>query len=142
MKSASLTGKSGNTSSPDGVYEIIMLIDDNPMDNFINKRMIESCGFAAEVICFESAIEALSHLEKKESLPSLIFLDINMPEMNGFEFLDAFEKLNTTIHEQCKVLMLSTSENFKDLNRANKNRFVSKFLNKPLSVNVLKAIKV
>lgn len=142
MKSASSTGKSDNTPAIEGAYEIIMLIDDNPMDNFINQRMIESCGFAAQVICFESAPEALLHLEKNEALPSLILLDINMPEMNGFEFLEAFEKLNTTIHEHCKVLMLSTSENFKDLNRANKNRFVSKFLNKPLSVNVLKAIKV
>jgi CheY-like chemotaxis protein len=142
MKSASATGKSDNTPLIKKAYDIIMLVDDNPMDNFINKRLIESCGLASEVICFESAQDALLYLGTNQKLPSLIFLDINMPGMNGFEFLEAYENLPSVIHEKCKVLMLSTSENFKDLNRANKNRFVRKFLNKPLSANVLKAIKV
>lgn len=142
MKSAVQTIEPENQSFTQGAYERVMLIDDNTMDNFINKRLIETCGFAKEVICCESAAMAISYLEKNQQMPSLLFLDINMPEMNGFEFLEVFEKMPASIHSQCKVLMLSTSESFKDLNRANKNRFVRKFLNKPLTVDVLKAIKV
>ena len=112
------------------------------MDNFINKRLIESCDFGAEIIVCNSAQEALDYFTAKQPLPTVIFLDINMPEMNGFEFLEAYENLSEEIHQKCKVLMLSTSESFKDLNKANKNRFVKKFLNKPLTVDVLKAINV
>jgi CheY-like chemotaxis protein len=141
MKSALENGNPVDQLSK-GTYERVMLVDDNSMDNFINKRLIESCGFATEVISCQSGQEALDYLKKNQMLPSLIFLDINMPEMNGFEFLDAYAGLAATVHQECKVLMLSTSESFKDLNRANKNRFVRKFLNKPLTVDVLKAIKV
>ena len=65
-----------------------------------------------------------------------------MPVMDGFAFLDEFAKLPEDITKNCKVIMLSTSESFKDLNKANKNRFVYKFLNKPLTDQVLAAINV
>jgi CheY-like chemotaxis protein len=65
-----------------------------------------------------------------------------MPAMNGFEFLDAFEKLPQQVKNHCKIIMLSTSESFKDLNTANSNRFVKKFLNKPLSQEIIDAINV
>jgi len=65
-----------------------------------------------------------------------------MPEMDGFQFLEEFEKLQVSIQQKCKVIMLSTSDSFKDLNRANKSKFVKKFLNKPLTENILQAINV
>jgi CheY-like chemotaxis protein len=65
-----------------------------------------------------------------------------MPVMDGFQFLEAFENLNETIQKKCKIIMLSTSDSFKDLNRANKSRFVHKFLNKPLNEQVLGAINI
>ena len=65
-----------------------------------------------------------------------------MPQMDGFQFLEAFEKLPEDQRMQMKVVMLSTSESFKDLNRANKNPYVRKFLNKPLTLQVLQAINV
>jgi hypothetical protein len=61
--------------------------------------------------------------------------------MDGFEFLDAYAKLPTEVTAKPKVIMLSSSESFKDLNRANSNRFVFKFLNKPLTEAVLDAIQ-
>jgi CheY-like chemotaxis protein len=141
MKSTLQTEGTRETTTSRMRHEKVMLIDDNSMENFINKRLIESCDFSAEVIVCSSGQEALKHLQSG-NIPSLIFLDINMPEMDGFQFLDMFESLEDKIHRTCKVVMLSTSESFKDLNRANKNRFVKKFLNKPLTVDVLKAINV
>ena len=125
-------------------YAKVLLIDDNPLDNFVNKKLIEMNNFAAATDSFESAQAALDYLksEKAEKLPDIIFLDIMMPGMDGFQFLDAFEFLNEVIQKKCKIIMLSTSDSFKDLNRANKNRFVNKFLNKPLNEQVLGAINI
>ena len=123
-------------------YECIMLVDENSMDNFIHKRLIESAGFAGEVITFESSKEGLQFLTAGKNLPQIIFLDIHMPGMNGFEFLEAMMDLPETVKHHCRVIMLSTSESFKDLNKANKSPFVRKFLNKPLTIEVLSAIKV
>ena len=142
MKNTAQVENLSNETITAGRYERVMLIDDNSMDNFINKRLIESCEFASDIIVCNSGKEALDYFNSGQEIPSLVFLDINMPEMNGFEFLEAFENLPADIHKQCKVLMLSTSESFKDLNKANKNRFVKKFLNKPLTIDVLKAIKI
>jgi CheY-like chemotaxis protein len=125
-------------------YSRVLLIDDNPMDNFVNKKLLESTSFATEVVTHQFPKEALSYLTSLdiEALPELIFLDIMMPEMDGFQFLDEFEKLHVSIQQKCKVIMLSTSDSFKDLNKANKSKFVKKFLNKPLTEKILHAINV
>ncbi|MGI8891907.1 MAG: response regulator [Bacteroidia bacterium] len=124
-------------------YSKVLLIDDNTIDNFVNKKLLEMTGFATEVLVYESAVAALEYLkkEKKDRLPDVIFLDIMMPVMDGFTFLDEFEKLGKD-YERSKIIMLSTSESFQDLNRANKNKLVQKFLNKPLTESVISAIKV
>jgi CheY-like chemotaxis protein len=123
-----------------------MLVDDNELDNFINKKLLENEKFADNIIVQQSAQSALEELKKLEStpdkLPRIIFLDIMMPHMDGFGFLDELGKFGENVKKSCKVIMLSTSESFKDLNRANQNRFVYKFLNKPLSKPVLDAIQL
>jgi len=110
----------------------------------VNKKLLESNGFAENVSAYQSALEALDFIKKakQSELPDVIFLDINMPEMDGFEFLDAFALLFETTHQQCKIIMLSTSDSFKDLNRANKNSLIKKFLNKPLTAQTIQAINV
>ncbi|MFM7015694.1 MAG: two-component system response regulator [Bacteroidota bacterium] len=127
-----------------GRYEKVMLIDDNSIDLFINKSLLETSGFSSKIQTFESPQEALVQLSicPLNDLPNVIFLDIMMPLMDGFEFLTAFEKLPSQVKNHCKVIMLSTSESFKDLNKANSNRFVKKFLNKPLSQEIIDAINV
>jgi CheY-like chemotaxis protein len=68
------------------------------------------------------------------ALPEIIFLDINMPVVNGFEFLDKFEKLNNTVKEHCAIIMLSSSVHIDDIKRAEADKHVRFFLSKPLTV--------
>ncbi|MFI5219556.1 MAG: response regulator [Bacteroidia bacterium] len=125
-------------------YAKVLLIDDNTFDYTINKKLMEVHHFAAKVDVFGKAPEALAALAtaRQNDLPDIIFLDITMPEMDGFEFLDEFAKLKPEVHAHCKIIMLTNSESFGDFNRANKNRFVRKLLNKPLTEQVLDAINV
>ncbi|HRH64933.1 MAG TPA: response regulator [Bacteroidia bacterium] len=127
-------------------YPVVMLIDDNELDNFINKKLLENEKFASSILIHQSAINALEDLKEKASspaeLPNVIFLDIMMPGMDGFGFLEEFNKLPDAVKSHSKVVMLSTSESFKDLNKANQSRFVYKFLNKPLNKAVLDAINI
>lgn len=127
-------------------YSVVMLVDDNELDNFINKKLLENEKFADTVIVHQSAQSALEDLKKLEStpekLPQIIFLDIMMPHMDGFGFIEEVGKLSDRIKNSSKIIMLSTTESFKDLNRANQSRFVYKFLNKPLSKLVLDAIQL
>lgn len=123
-----------------------MLIDDNELDNFVNKKLLENEHFAEHVLVQSSGNNALdylkSHANNAAEIPEIIFLDIMMPDLDGFGFLIEFEKLNDEIKNKSKVIMLSTSESFKDLNRANRNKYVYKFLNKPLNKPVLDALNV
>src|SRR5262245_32448458 len=116
-------------------FPLVMLVDDNELDNFINKKLIESEHFAGQVSIHQSAQGGLSYLRNNagstDMLPSVIFLDIMMPEMDGFGFLEEFDKLPDSVKSTSKVVMLSTSDSFKDLNRANQNKYVKRFLNKP-----------
>ncbi len=123
-------------------YDHVMLIDDNAIDNLVSKQLMEKHNFAKMVSIHEGAISALDALTSSShnELPGLILLDIMMPEMDGFEFLDAFEKLDARITDHCKIVMLSTSDSFTHLNKANKNKFVRRFLNKPLTEKMMNAI--
>ena len=75
----------------------IMLVDDNESDNFFHQLTIENSNCAEKIICFNMAKDALAYLENNQApiyvQPDIIFLDINMPGMNGWEFLEAYEKL-------------------------------------------------
>lgn len=122
-------------------FYAVMLIDDNEIDNLINQKMIEAANIAEHIYTHtgaRSAIEFLRNLEKlenetKQVLPDVIFLDIDMPLMDGFQFLDEFEKLSETTKNKCKVVMLTSSINPQDVNKSKKYIYVKKYINKPLS---------
>ena len=102
-------------------YKSVLLVDDNEIDNFINERIINSCGFAEEVIVKNSSDAAIDYLkqnETNESFPGIVFLDLNMPVKDGFIFLEDFDKLDKNIRQKCKVIVLSSSISPDDINRA------------------------
>src|SRR5438874_7736969 len=117
-------------------YKKVMVIDDNEIDRYIAERYIKKIGFAEEVILKESARKGLEYLKSLEQtpdeLPQLIFLDIRMPEIDGFGFLEAYQSLPETVRSNCIIMMLTTSLNPEDQERARNNQYVSRFLNKPL----------
>ena len=135
--------------SKDAPYKNVMLIDDNEIDNLINQKMIESSGITHNVYIHtgaKSAIEFLRNLEKladlsNEVLPDIIFLDIDMPLMDGFQFLDEFEKLSAKTKDKCKIVMLTSSINPQDLDRSKGYSYVKRYLNKPLSHENLTSLK-
>ena len=79
-------------------YKRVMLVDDNEIDNIINEKIIEANSFADSILVFQTGQEALDYLKDNQNnekdLPEIVFLDINMPIMDGFQFLEDFEKLD------------------------------------------------
>ena len=115
----------------------IMLIDDNPDDNFFHERVIRNNNFSNCVISKESGLEALEYLklntEKDANKIDIIFLDINMPGMNGWEFLEEYNKLEKDLQSGIVIVMLTTSDSPEDKLKAMKWGFASDFKTKPLT---------
>jgi CheY-like chemotaxis protein len=131
--------------SEDKNIDLVMLVDDNDTDNFISKRIIEITKFANSVEIKNSGKSALEYLEKHkddaEKLPDIIFLDINMPIVDGFVFLYEFEKFSDLVKQKCKVIILSSSDNKRDIDKIVNNDHVIRFITKPLTENALSEIK-
>jgi CheY-like chemotaxis protein len=122
----------------------IMLIDDNPDDNFFHERIINKCNVAEKVIAMESGKDALAYLtsrnDNNEPCPNLIFLDINMPGMNGWDFLVEYNKLDIQLHKPILVIMLTTSDSPDDKIKAMALNVGSNFKTKPLTQLFLEEI--
>jgi CheY-like chemotaxis protein len=118
----------------------ILLVDDDSADNFFHKKVISSMGITDHVevaLDGESALTFLSN--KNQETPEIIILDINMPRMNGWEFLEEYAKLtipkNTVI-----IVMLTTSANPEDKTRADRHKVISEFNSKPLTEKMMSGI--
>ncbi|HLG02903.1 MAG TPA: response regulator [Bacteroidia bacterium] len=133
---------------PKAKYEIVMLVDDNDIDNFINERMIRGCNFSETIYInssTRSAIEFLKNLSinknlRKGHLPSIVFLDINMPILDGFQFIEEFEKLDPSLVEAIRIVMLTSSINPSDIEESKKYKSVTGFIHKPLTEEALAAL--
>ena len=125
---------------PEKKHFAVLLIDDNEIDNLINQKMLEAANLSEHIfVCSsaKSAIEFLRNMEKlasaNEILPSMIFLDIDMPLMDGFQFLDLFSKLREETKKKCEIIMLTSSINPSDISKSKSYEYVKKYINKPLS---------
>ncbi|PJJ75895.1 CheY-like chemotaxis protein [Thermoflavifilum aggregans] len=118
-------------------YHLIMIVDDNYIDRYVAESCLKKLQVCEQVVSLESGQEALqylqSHESSPESVPDIILLDIRMPGMDGFEFLDAFSKLPASIREHCEIVMLSSTIDPYDLDRIRQHEIVKRFLSKPFS---------
>ena len=121
-----------------------MLVDDNRDDNFIHERTIRKNDAADIVVAKQTGEEALEYLKSKRTNenvhPDLVFLDINMPGMNGWEFLDAYGKLDKEFRCKAIVVMLTTSEDPDDKMKAEAMNIASDFKTKPLTQEMLEDV--
>ncbi len=118
-------------------YKRVLLIDDNQIDNIINKKILENQNFADQILTFQSAKDALEYLKNHSTnsdlFPDFILLDIRMPEMDGFEFLNEFEVLESEFKKSCHIYILSSSLDPIDQRKVAENKYVIKFIGKPLT---------
>ncbi|MBW3546433.1 MAG: response regulator [Bacteroidetes bacterium] len=114
----------------------ILLVDDDQINNFINQRLIEDLIITEELNLVNNGLEAVDYLkgscQNSNKCPELILLDINMPVMDGFEFLYEFKSLDFPNKERVKIVMLTTSTSQKDLEKLEDHQ-IAGYINKPLT---------
>jgi CheY-like chemotaxis protein len=117
-------------------YSKVMVIDDSKMDNMLIRIILNNINYSDEIIIYQNPAEAIKFLEKTasagDSYPEVIFLDINMPIMNGFQLLDHIQASNHSGFKNCKVFMLSSSDEAEDIRKAGLYPNIVKYLKKPL----------
>ena len=125
----------------------ILLVDDNSDDNFIHERAIRKSGLGASVAVCRDGQDALDYLQGVEAYadaevrhPELVLLDINMPRVNGWEFLAEFTKLGQAIRQGVVIVMLSTSTNPTDRGRADEFEQVVDYMSKPLTPDLIRQL--
>jgi CheY-like chemotaxis protein len=120
----------------------VLLVDDDSASNFLHKRIIQRMELLAVIDVCENGKEALAIIinESTRKVERLVLLDINMPVMDGWEFLEEFEKLPQEITVHCKVYVLSTSINPDDKRRAETQKNVCGYLTKPLTKETIQHI--
>ncbi|MBV61713.1 MAG: response regulator [Nevskiales bacterium] len=125
----------------------VLLVDDNEADNFLHRAVLEDMGVADRIVERLNGQEALDYLltpddQGRFPSPDLICLDINMPIMSGWEFLDSYEQLPPARRRGVVVMMLTTSLNPEDAEQARERSAIGAFSNKPLtSTKVLQLIE-
>ncbi|MCE7042559.1 two-component system response regulator [Dyadobacter sp. CY312] len=118
----------------------IILIDDSAFDLFIYEKLLIKSGITRTVKTFNSAREALKFLISEESaLPqTVILLDLQMPDMNGFDFIDAYAKVPEGLKNKIQIFMLSSTIDSRDIEKARSSPYIIDLLPKPLEIEVLK----
>jgi len=112
-------------------FQCILLVDDDANTNYIHQSYLKRIGLAEEVITVTNGQLALDYLQNGGELPDLILLDLNMPVMDGFEFLEHFEKLNLSSHAG-PVVIISSSDNENHIHKAERYGAVRDYLVKPI----------
>ncbi len=122
----------------------VLLIDDDQATNFLHEIVIKKMDCTHNVVSVLSGKAALDYLKSQEDgknpQPELIFLDINMPAMNGWEFLDEYAKLESYEKGGVVLMMLTTSLNPDDKEKSKNLPHVSGFMNKPLTEKLMEQV--
>ncbi len=116
----------------------VLIIDDDDINNFISESIIEVSGVAKSSYTCSTARKALDYLQtlrasEPESLPDAILLDISMPQMNGWEFLDKLKETDILKQKKTVIAMLTSSVYPEDISRAKRYKEVSEYISKPLT---------
>lgn len=126
----------------------VLLIDDDYMTNYLHKRVISNASLASSIIVSTNGKEGIEELLKIEDdnlkdikSKVIVFLDINMPVMDGWTFLEVFKEIKNKLNFEIKIFVLSSSINPDDKARAEKNSFVTKYINKPLNQESISYLK-
>lgn len=116
---------------------VIALVDDDSIFRMIASRTIKGANITEEILQFTNGGEALKYLEQNidqiEMLPDVLFLDINMPYVDGWMFLEDFEKIKSRLSKSIKIFMVSSSIDPEDINRAKQHKLVADYVVKPVS---------
>ena len=124
--------------------DVIYIIDDDQIYQFTTKKALEILGFQNKIKSFLDGEEAMNfisnNIENEEELPDIIFLDINMPIMNGYEFLDEFLSVNSKFTKKVTIHLVSSSVDQVDIDKAEKNSHIASYITKPIKIEKLKTI--
>lgn len=129
-------------------YTNTLLIDDNDLDNFINEKMMESTHFSVNIQISTNGKMALDFINnlivldegENKPYPDVMFVDLNMPIMDGFEFIENFKKIDNEELGKCKIVILTSSINHEDRVKAEKIDSRITFINKPLTNEFLSSL--
>ncbi len=121
-----------------------IFIDDNPVDILIHKIVLERKFKNPSIIHFKNAKEGLKHINETHTTETnnktVLLLDLDMPLMNGYEFLAHFDALDKKITDQIKIVVVSVSKDEEEIKMLNANPYVYKFIAKPLSEESISAM--
>ena len=124
----------------------VMIVDDDDVNNFLCKKIISLARFSENIQTFIDADSALKYLKSNMNasgeLPDIIFLDINMPIKNGWDFLKEYEKFKEDLAKPIQIYMLSSSVYEEDVTRAKSMDVIVDYISKPLSESVLQKIAI
>jgi CheY-like chemotaxis protein len=126
------------------MLELIMCVDDDPITLMLFKKVVQKASFAKEITNAtngEEAILLINNITNQETKPQLIFLDLNMPVMGGWEFLDLFNASNYFTLNNTKVIILTSTIDPEDIKKSKSYPNVIEFLSKPITVEMLDYLK-
>lgn len=125
------------------MVDTTVLIDDSDIDLFIQRRFLEVYQFSKKLISYKSAEEALAWLRgiNGEVPPDVIFLDLNMPNVDGFGFLEGFKNLPQKVSDKSRIVVLTSSNSQKDRDLAFTYKNVIQFVTKPLKQSDIEDLK-